>query len=146
MRQPTHIEAQQIHDILEKVQATENTITWNGTFDQAKDLSKALGYKLKFTSECHSCRLKLLNILREKAGLPGIGKKAPQTWQDARWETCQSCPAFHPNTKSCGRLFTDAFSPKSITIDGQEVKPCGCFLPLKIEFIHSECPANKWER
>lgn len=146
VRRPTEIEAQRIHDILEKVEATEQSITWHGTLPEAIELSNALGYKLQFTNNCHSCRLRLLNVLRQEIGLPGIGRKAPEEWSKARFETCQTCPAYHKRTKSCGRLIIDAISPKTVKIDGEDVTPCGCFLPLKVEWMHSQCPANRWEK
>jgi len=46
------------------------------------------------------------------------------TESEKRMEICKSCDRFQDTVKIC--------------------KECGCFMPIKVKFIASECPLGKW--
>lgn len=151
-RPPTIEEAERIELILREVTVRQKDeyFNWGGPNNgsdrgkEAKALCLAIsGYKPD-SSDCFSCRMKVLNILAESIGLPAFAHEVSEERKQRRLAVCVTCPAYHIKTESCGRLITDALSPKPVLIDGTEVNPCGCYLPLKTKFKHSQCPANKW--
>jgi hypothetical protein len=104
-----------------------------------KDLS---GYRPK--SQCFSCYLKVANILAEAIGLPPYDHGTTEDRKAFRMDVCATCPAFHTSTQSCGRFILDAINPQPVTIDGEEINPCGCYLPIKTSMKHATCPAGRW--
>ena len=147
-KSPTIEQARRIHAILTQVEVRqkEQHFSWgtpeNGK--EARELCYAISGYRPSKSDCFSCRVKVLDILRESVGLPPISRPVTHEKAESRMAICIQCPAYHPNTQSCGRLFLDAISPKPIMIDGELVNPCGCFLPLKTSIKISACPARKW--
>lgn len=145
---PTIEQAQRIHDILREVEVrhADQYFSW-GKQDNgkaARELCHQLtGYRPR-RSDCFSCRVKVLDTLREAVGLPPLSRPISPEKSQQRLEICHSCPAYHPTTQSCGRLLLDAINPKPVEIDGKLVNPCGCFLPLKTSVKQSSCPAHKW--
>ena len=148
MRQvPTFEQARRISHILSLVtiDIPERSFNWSSPAiaSEAKALCKELsGYRP--TMHCFSCYLKAANILATSIGLPPFDHGVTYTLKEKRLAICHDCPAYHSSTHSCGRLIFDAISPIPVTIDGVEVKPCGCQLDLKASMKLSKCPANKW--
>lgn len=156
-RTPTLAEAERIAAIVADVVVTyrPDHFDWKGHKAEALTLCKSLsGYKP--TKPCFSCWVRVLNILREAINLERIDHGADEQTSARRMEICRACPAFHENTVSCGRLFLDAIDPHPVTVDGQQVNPCGCRLYLdvsvagmtlslgKTQLKRAHCPANKW--
>lgn len=130
--------------ILQVIAVTGNLLSWNGTYNEAKALSlKITGHAP--TTNCDDCKVKMLNNLRELVNLPPLHREVAPTEYQRRLATCKGCPVFKSKTQSCGTLGKDALFPRTVTLnDGTQVKPCGCFLPLKAWIHQAKCPANKW--
>lgn len=156
-RQPTQHEAERIAYIVGRVHCDlkSQTFDWGEHKAEAFDLCRAIsGYRPNKT--CFSCWVRVLNILREGINLDPIDHGADEQTSARRMDICRACPAFHENTVSCGRLFLDAIDPNPITVDGQQVNPCGCRLYLdvsvagmtlslgKTQLKRAKCPAGKW--
>jgi hypothetical protein len=144
-RTPTLAEAERIAAIVSDVVVTyrPDHFDWKGHKAEAFDICKLLsGYKP--SKACFSCWIRVLNILREAINLEPIDHGADEQTAARRMEICRACPAFHENTVSCGRLLLDAINPHPVTVDGQQVNPCGCSLVLKTKLKRAHCPANKW--
>ena len=144
---PTFEQAIRIGHVLDgiTVNLKAQTFSWksNELLAEGLALCKAIsGYKPK--SGCFSCHLKVANILAEAIGLPPYDHGTTEDRKAFRMDVCATCPAFHPSTQSCGRFILDAISPIPVVIDGEEVLPCGCYLPLKTSMKHATCPAGKW--
>ena len=146
-KQPNAQQIAIIHDVLKSVRVDlkgqsidfgmpDNKVA---AFKACKDLT---GYKP--ATACFSCYLKVLNLLRESVNLPPYDHGVATETADVRLSWCIECPAYHHTTRSCGRLGIDAISPKAVIVDGIEVNPCGCFLPLKVTMKSATCPAGKW--
>lgn len=150
MRRPPTIEqAERIASIVERVSATVDypteTFSW-GTLDDKREayaFIKQLGGKPPNKS-CFACWIKGLDFLRSTIGLEAMGRPATPERAEQRMSICRECPAYHPTTRSCGRFILDAIAPKGVRIDGVEVSPCGCSMPLKTKLKHASCPAKKW--
>lgn len=143
-RQPTEQEFEAIMGIVKRVEASMDRVEWGRDLSQATGIYTAITRHKPKLGSCISCHLDMLNALRGFVNLPAITKPVPQDRQSKRMRLCQECPAHRPATQSCGRLFKDAFNPRPILIDGQQVNPCGCYLPAKVKFKHATCPAGKW--
>lgn len=114
-----------------------------GDFETAGHLSKKYtGYRP--TSPCNACALKVFDNLRAMVGMTFARKPLPEDRVEARKSICHACPAYHPNTDSCGRLIIDALSSRPVTIEGVDVFPCGCIISLKSLFRSEQCPGNFW--
>lgn len=143
-RRPTQGEFTRIMAVLEKARADRKEVTWNGTQAEGRQLCKSLtGYRPS-KSNCLACELKVVDLLREMVNLPPISRPANEGVYEQRMAICETCAAYHPRTKSCGRLGVDALTPRPVLINGNEVNPCGCFLPLKATMKHAACPASLW--
>lgn len=139
-------EAVRIDDLLKVCRADEHVVNW-GTLDRKSEafaIAKAIAGYDPSNKSCLSCNIKIANILREAVGLPPISQPAGETLYAHRIAICEQCPAFASNTLSCGRLIFDAMDPQPVNIDGTDVHPCGCYLPLKARIKSSKCPASKW--
>lgn len=148
-RKPTPEEAERIHAIVLRVSKTivweTESFSWgtHAEMREAYDLMDALG-TYRPNKACFPCYVKGLSELAQTIGLPPIDRGIPQERAEMRMAICRACPAFHATTESCGRLVIDALFPKTVMVDGREVQPCGCYLPIKTEMKHTTCPANKW--
>lgn len=142
---PTIQQAERIATIMKAVTFVKGQeVSWHGHIAEARELCKDLsGYKPS-KSNCIDCETKVLNILAESIGLPPFEHPASADRQAFRMDVCRMCPAFHATTESCGRLIVDALFPEPVMIDGEEVKPCGCYLPIKTSMKRATCPAGRW--
>lgn len=146
-RQVTKEQFDAIMRMVPEVTMTPQEVNWgpHPNLPTAKAIyTHITGRKAKLSNNCTTCHLDLWNELLQAAGLPVLGKKVSEGRAKERMDICKACPAFHSNTKSCGRLGADLLDPKPVMIDGTPVNPCGCFLPVKILFKFTTCPANKW--
>jgi hypothetical protein len=69
--------------------------------------------------------------------------------QRERLNTCKKCKFFVESTSSCGTLIAGAGTEvdpeeNSVTYYKEKIKLCGCFMPLKVKFRFTSCPAHKW--
>lgn len=148
-RKPTQEEFDAIMGIVQRVEADRvaGSIKW-GSPD---DLSKAILLHIIFYDEkpalkkgCSDCHFALLDRIRNVVNLPQLTREVSESKSTHRMETCKACPAYHETAQSCGHLFLDAIAPKPVMIEGEQVQPCGCYLPLKVKMKHAQCPARKW--
>lgn len=147
-RLPTTEEAEAISEILANTRATANEVAWMpGDLQRAINLVTSIhGFKPTMSSGCLTCHYQLLDDLKEIINLPrGFPtQEIPKSRQETRLSICASCLAYREKTESCGRLILDAIKPQPIFIDGEEVTPCGCYLPMKVKVKHATCPARRW--
>jgi len=63
-----------------------------------------------------------------------------------RLDKCNECPFYVESTKSCGTLVVGATVELPIPDSDQfeEIKLCGCIMPIKAKFAFFGCPARKW--
>lgn len=114
-----------------------------GDFEAAAHLSrKYTGWNP--SSCCNSQRIMLHDKLRAMVGMAFARKPLEPTQIEARIAICHSCPVYHKTTGSCGRLIIDAISPHPISVNGQDVLPCGCVIALKALFKSETCPGKFW--
>ena len=144
-RPPTLAEAQRIETIVREVEVSykPESFAWHDHKREAYALLKAMGYP-RPSKSCFSCWVGALNNLRTSIGLDPFDHGTTAERAAFRMDVCTTCPAYHPSTQSCGRLVLDAINPQPVTIDGEQVNPCGCYLPLKVYLKHATCPASKW--
>ena len=144
-RPPTIEEATRIERIVREVVVTykPESFDWKDHKAEAYAILTAIGVKFSKRS-CFSCWIGTLNKLRTSIGLDPFDHGTTSERAAFRMDVCATCPAYHASTQSCGRLVVDALFPEPVMIDGEEVKPCGCYLPLKVNLKHSTCPASKW--
>ncbi len=60
-----------------------------------------------------------------------------------RMEICKSCDHYLTLTKSCGTL---GIGTEVELKNGENVKLCGCIMPIKTGLRISSCPINKWSK
>ena len=134
----------EVHSILDRITLREdNTVVADAdTWSQAKAISRRLGYIPR--SNCPVCRMQVLDTLRMGVGLGPARKPAKESLRQQRIAICEACPVYHSDTRSCGRLVLDAIDPEPVVVDGRQVKPCGCFVPLKAASRSEHCPGNFW--
>lgn len=144
-RPPTYEEAQRIERIVRDVTVAfkPEHFDWKEHKAEAYALLKAIGEKTPDKS-CFSCWVNALNKLRKAISLDPIDHGTTAERATFRLDVCKSCPAYRATTESCGRLIVDALFPEPVLIEGEEVRPCGCYLPLKVTMKHSQCPAGRW--
>lgn len=147
-RPPTIEEAQSIHEIAVRVTATidfkTEAFSW-GTLTEKREayaIMESLGIDRPQKS-CFSCYVSALGKLMATIGLEGFAHPSEER-RDKRLAMCHTCPAYKSRTQSCGRLITELFTPKQVLVDGKNITPCGCFLPIKASLKHSHCPAGRW--
>ena len=144
---PTLEQAERIARILQAVTLDIKGRSFNWGSPENKSEAIALcqdlsGYRP--STHCFSCYLKVVNILATSVGLPPYDHGVTYSIKQRRLEICATCPAYHTSTRSCGRLIVDALNPQPVSMDGENIIPCGCYLPLKAGMKHAKCPANKW--
>lgn len=116
-----------------------------GDFDTAVHLSrKYTGYSP--SSTCNACKVALHDKLRDMVGMSYARDPLDNDRIATRIEICVNCPAFHPSTRSCGRLVLDAVSSQPVNINGENIYPCGCLIDLKARFKSEQCPGKFWPR
>ena len=144
-RPPTIEEATRIAQIVREVEVTykPEAFDWKEHKVEAYAILDAMGVKFSKRS-CFSCWVGTLNKLRTSIGLDPFDHGTTAERAAFRMDVCTTCPAFHATTQSCGRLVVDALFPEPVMIDGEEVKPCGCWLKLKVTLKHATCPAGRW--
>lgn len=142
---PTEADLAIIGAILSRLTFSKKSIPVfaKGDFATGGHLSKK--YTGWMPTGCCTSELRLLHDkLRTLAGYTYARKPLNADRIEARKLVCHQCPAYHPNTDSCGRLILDAISPHPVNIDGQDVNPCGCVISLKAIFRSEQCPASRW--
>lgn len=148
-RRPTIEQAERIELIVREVEVRfkkddqPELFDWKDHKPEAYAILRALGER-PASKSCFSCWVATLDKLRKAIGLDPLDHGTSKERATFRLDVCKQCPAFHATTESCGRLILDALFPEPIDIDGEEVKPCGCYLPLKVTMKHATCPAGKW--
>ena len=144
-RPPTIEEAKRIERIVREVVVTykPESFDWKDHKAEAYAILTAIGVKFSKRS-CFSCWIGTLNKLRTSIGLDPFDHGTTAERAAFRMDVCTTCPAYHASTQSCGRLIVDALFPEPVMIDGEEVKPCGCWLKLKVTLKHATCPAGRW--
>ena len=144
-RPPTISEATRIERIVREVVVTykPESFDWKDHKAEAYAILTAIGVKFSKRS-CFSCWIGTLNKLRTSIGLDPFDHGTTAERAAFRMDVCTTCPAFHASTQSCGRLVVDALFPEPVMIEGEEVKPCGCWLPAKVTLKHATCPAGRW--
>ena len=146
IRKPTYEEAQRIAQIVSEVEVRykPDYFDWKEHKPEAYALLKSLGHRTPSKS-CFSCWIKALDQLRVAISLPPLDHGATESQAARRMALCEVCPAFHPNTQSCGRFILDAINPVPVQMeDGTMIEPCGCNLFLKTKLRRASCPAKKW--
>ena len=63
----------------------------------------------------------------------------PETY-DHRLGKCRKCEHYNLNTRTCGRLILG----DTVKVDGEDVKLCGCVMPVKAKLKIADCPLKKW--
>ena len=58
-----------------------------------------------------------------------------------RLAICRACEHYVEATESCGTLILG----KTVEHQGEDVKLCGCIMPIKTSLRVGSCPLNKWE-
>lgn len=144
-RPPTYAEAERITLIVSEIEVTfkGESFDWKEHKAEAYAILDSMGIDFSKRS-CFACWVGTLNKLRKAINLDPIDHGARPERAAFRMDVCTTCPAYHASTQSCGRLILDALSPEPVTIDGEQVTPCGCYLPLKVKFKHATCPAGRW--
>lgn len=133
-RAPTPEEFTRIMAVMERVQATPQQVSWNGTKPEGRALCKAIsGYKPS-KGDCLACELTVVNILREAVNLPPVGGVVHDHTYLERIAICNSCPDYVHTTRSCGPLIFGALKEGT----------CGCFIPIKARIKQTQCPQGKW--
>lgn len=76
--------------------------------------------------------------------------------QSDRMRICEACKWYVKPTQSCGTLIKARFDKPVGTLEKTKIKNnrvthynkpihlCGCFMPAKVKFVWSRCPAEKW--
>lgn len=145
-RKATEEEQYAINALLARTKATPTMVSFASMSDksEAHALAKAIAGYHTSNRDCLSCNITALNILHEAVNLPPIDSQAHDPLYSHRMALCSTCPAYHHESHSCGRLVLDAIAPIPVDIDGQQVNPCGCFLPVKARLKRAKCPASRW--
>lgn len=144
-RHATEEEAVQIHALLSRVVITgENKVQCEGN-DGALVTSWARTFGYKRKTNCDTCWLYAVDVIRGAVGLGPARRPASENLITRRLNECHTCPAHHIATGSCGRLLLDAVAPNPVTdVDGSTFNPCGCLVELKARVRSESCPADRW--
>ena len=148
-RPPTYAEAERIALIVSEIEVTfkGESFDWKEHKAEAYAILDSMGIDFSKRS-CFACWVGTLNKLRKAINLDPIDHGARPERAAFRMDVCTTCPAYHASRglipASCGRFVLDALAPEPVMIEGEEVKPCGCALELKVNMKHATCPASRW--
>jgi hypothetical protein len=118
--------------ILSQIDYSPTYVHWGEHRTAAFDLARAIQVYKPKSANCLSCHLKVVNILRDAAGMPPIGAEATETKRSQRLAICRGTA--EDGSDACEHL----------AWPGLNCKVCGCFVDLKAAFKKQNCPVGKW--